>query len=126
TFGLVVVPAPGVTLQEAEDAMDAAVAAFLSKGVDPDQLERLKFQLRAQDVYARDDVSRLANVYGRALTSGLTVADVQAWPDILQSVTAEDIIAAGSALLSDRRGAVTGWLMAPTAQQDTPQQEDTQ
>ena len=35
-------------------------------------------QLRAAQVYARDDVDSIANRYGRALTQGLTVADVQA------------------------------------------------
>ena len=123
TFGLVVVPSPGVSLQEAEDALDAAVADYLTQGVDETALERLKFQLRAQDVYARDNVSSLANLYGRALTSGLTVKDVQAWPDILQSVTAEQIIAAGEMVLNDRRRSVTGWLTKPD---DIQSQEDTE
>ena len=47
TFNVVVVPQPGVTLQEAEDAMDAAIASFMKKGVDPEQLDRIKQQVRA-------------------------------------------------------------------------------
>ncbi len=39
TFTLTVAPSEGVTLQEAEDAMDAAVAAFMADGIDPAQLE---------------------------------------------------------------------------------------
>ncbi len=109
-FGLVAVPADGVTLQEAEDAMDKAVAEFIEEGVDAEQLERIKFQIRAQQIYARDEVDRLARRYGGALASGLTVEDVQAWPDILQSVTEEQIIAVAKEIF-DRRKSVTGWLM---------------
>jgi len=110
TFDVIVVPAPGVSLQEAEDAMDAALAQFIEDGVDSEQLDRIKMQLRASEIYARDNAEGIANRYGRALTSGLTVEDVQAWPDILQAVTEEDIIEAARAVLQ-RETSVTGWLM---------------
>lgn len=116
TFGLIIVPAKGVSLEEGEAALDAAVAEFLEEGIDPDQLERIKFQLKAQDIYARDDANRLARRYGVALTSGLTVEDVQAWPDILQAVTAEDILAAAHEVF-DRKKAVTGYLMGEDKQE---------
>ncbi len=109
-FDVIVVPAPGVSLQEAEDAMDAALAQFIQEGVDPEQLDRIKMQLRASEIYARDNAEGIANRYGRALTSGLTVEDVQAWPAILQAVTEEDIIEAARAVLR-RETSVTGWLM---------------
>ncbi|MDX1782066.1 MAG: pitrilysin family protein [Thalassovita sp.] len=111
TFNLVVVPAPGVTLQEAEDAMDGVLEEFFANGVDPDQLERIKTQIRASEIYARDDVEGLAHRYGSALTQGLTVRDVQDWPDILQAVSADDIMAAAREVL-DLRQSVTGWVMA--------------
>ena len=65
---------------------------------------------RAAQIYARDDVNAIANRYGRALTQGLTVQDVQEWPDILQAVTGDDIIAAAKMVLK-RRQSVTGWVM---------------
>ncbi|CUH63312.1 Protease 3 precursor [Thalassovita gelatinovora] len=111
TFDLVVVPAPGVSLQQAEDAMDQTLAEFLETGIDTEQLTRIKTQIRASEIYARDDVEGLANRYGRALTQGLTVKDVQEWPDILQAVSADDIVAAAKDVL-DRRQSVTGWMMA--------------
>jgi zinc protease len=111
TFDVVVVPSEGVTLEEAEAAMDKVLADFLNTGVDAEQLERIKMQLRAAQIYARDNVDSIANRYGRALTQGLTVDDVQAWPDVLQAVTADDVMAAARMVL-DREQAVTGWLMA--------------
>ncbi|MBN9887736.1 M16 family metallopeptidase [Salipiger abyssi] len=120
SFGLVAVPAPGVTLPELETALDKTLAAFIDEGVDPDQLERIKFQLRADQIYERDDVQSLARRYGSALTSGLTVEDVQAWPDILQSVTGEEIVAAARKVF-DRKQSVTGYLM-PEETQDAPKE----
>lgn len=116
TFDLMVAPGPGVTLERAEAAMDEVITGFLETGVDAEHLSRIKMQLRADQIYARDNVYRLANTYGRALTQGLTVQDVQDWPDILQAVTAEEVVAAARRVF-DRNKAVTGWLTAPEVTQ---------
>jgi zinc protease len=110
TFGFTVVPSEGVGLQEAEDSMDAAIVDFLEAGIDPERMEALRTQLKAGEIYARDNVGGLARRYGTALTSGLTVQDVQAWPDILQAVTAEDVLAVAARVL-DRNQSVTGWVI---------------
>ncbi|SDI86439.1 M16 family metallopeptidase [Lutimaribacter saemankumensis] len=110
TFDFVIVPAPGVTLEDAEAALDRVIGEFLETGVDPEQLDRIKMQIRASQIYARDSVDSLANQYGRALTQGLTVEDVQAWPDVLQAVTAEDVMAAARDVFN-RKTSVTGYLM---------------
>jgi zinc protease len=116
TFDLFVMPAPGTTLEQAEAAMDDALITFLETGVDAEQLERIKMQIRASETYARDDAGGLAQRYGQALTQGLTVADVQAWPEILEATTAEEIMQAAREVL-DRTQSVTGWLMAPEVTQ---------
>jgi zinc protease len=105
-----VVPVDGVSLADAETALDDALAQFMTDGVDPDQLDRIKLQLRAAQIYERDNVGGIANRYGQALTTSLTVEDVQAWPEVLQSVTADDIMAA-AALVLRPEPSVTGWLM---------------
>jgi len=111
SFGLTVVPAQGVTLSEAEAAMDQVLADFMAEEIDPEALERIRGQLRASEIYAKDNVQGLARRYGAALTQGLTIEDVQAWPDILQAVTAEDIKAVAKKVLN-RDQAVTGWVVA--------------
>lgn len=110
TFDIIIVPTPGVSLQEAEAAIDQVLVSFVEDGVDEAALERIKMQLRASQIYARDNVDGIARRYGAALTSGLTVQDVQDWPDILQAVTAEDVIAAAKSVFR-REGSVTGYLM---------------
>jgi zinc protease len=112
TFGITVAPVPGVSLEAAEAALDAALQKFLEVGVDAAQMERIRTQIAAGEVYALDDVEGLAYRYGSALTSGLTVADVEAWPDVLAAVTAEDVMAAAREVLDPDRS-VTLWVSAP-------------
>jgi zinc protease len=114
TFGLIVVPAPGVTLAEAEAEMDRVLADFLQTGPDPAALDRIRTQVRAADIYARDDVNTLARRYGEGLSVGLTIADIESWDEALSAVTEADIMAA-AAKVFDPRNAVTGWLTRPEA-----------
>ncbi|MCE0505493.1 insulinase family protein [Roseivivax sp. GX 12232] len=112
SFGLIVVPRDGVSLDEAEAAMDASIARFLEEGVDAEQLERIKFQLKASQIYELDNSNGIARRYGAALASGLTVEDVRAWPGLLQSVGEAEILEAARAIF-DKRRSVTGYLVAP-------------
>ena len=116
SFSIVVAPAPGVTLEELEAATDDIIEEFLVTGVPEGDLERIKSQIRASQIYERDSVSQLANKYGRALTQGLTISDVQTWPSILDAVTEEDVMTAARDVFDNRRS-VTGWLKAPEVTQ---------
>ena len=109
TFGFLAVPAEGVSLQEAEDAVDEVLAEFIADGVDEDHLVRVKAQIRAAWIYGQDSVFDRANRYGRALASGLSIEDVEAWPDVLQAVTGEDIVVVAREVL-EVKSSVTGWL----------------
>jgi len=112
TFGLYVSPVPGVSLADAEKAMDEVIAGFLESGPDPAQFARIKTQVRAAEIYGRDSAGGLARLYGQALSVGLTVQDVQDWPEILQSITEDEVMAAAREVLN-RDNAVTGWLTPP-------------
>lgn len=112
TFGFVVVPVPGLPLADAEAALDKALADFIAKGPDPAAFERIKTQIRAAQIYAKDSVMGLAQTYGEELTLGLTLQDVKDWDKILDAVTVEDVTAAAETVLN-RNNAVTGWLVRP-------------
>ena len=109
TFGLIVVPTPGESLKQAEAAMDGVLAKFMKDGVNAEDLTRIKAQIKADTIYGDDNTQGLAQKYGAALSVGLTVKDIQDWPDILQSVTAAEVMTAAKDVL-DRNNAVTGWL----------------
>ena len=114
-FSFAVVPAEGVTLSAAEAAMDQVIADFMEAPIDPERMESIRTQLRASEVFALDDVSGLARRYGAALSQSLTVADVQAWPDILQAVTEDDIKAVAEKVFN-RDQSVTGWVVSDEAE----------
>jgi zinc protease len=119
SFTVYAVPAPGKTMAEVEAAMDKVIADLLAGGIDQAQFNRLKTELAAEMVYRKDDVGDLAQDYGTALTSGLSIEDVQSWPEILQAVTPDDVLVAGREVL-DRRRSVTGWAMR-TGQEEVMQ-----
>jgi len=114
TFGLYIIPTPGTTLEEGEAALDQAIAEFLEEGVDAAQFERIKMQIRASLIYADDSIDGLARRYGMALSSGLTLEDIEAWPDLLDSITEEEVIAAARRVF-DKSRSVTGWMQVPEA-----------
>ena len=111
TFSISLAPAADVSLSEAEAAMDQVLTDFMANDIDPERINAIRTQLRASEIYARDNVDGLANRYGAALSQGLTVQDVQDWPTILENVTAEDIKAAAELVLDDRKS-VTMWVAA--------------
>ncbi|MEM9717019.1 MAG: pitrilysin family protein [Pseudomonadota bacterium] len=106
-FGLYAAPKPGVSLEEMEAALDDAIAAFIEEGIDLEQLDRIRAQIRAAEIYALDNQNGLARRFGSALTAGLTVEDVLAWPDILQSVTEDEIIALAKTLFDPVQSVTT-------------------
>ncbi|MGR3802643.1 M16 family metallopeptidase [Marinibacterium profundimaris] len=122
TFNLVVVPVPDVTLEEAEASLDAAIAQFMEDGVDPEHLERIKAQKRAAQIYERDSVDSVGNRYGRALASGLTVEDIQAWPGLVQEITADEVMEAARMVFRPETS-VTGYLTRPQTPGETEQTE---
>ena len=109
TFSLGIMPAEGVGMQQAEDAMDRVLADFIANGVDLEQFERVRTELRSAAIYDLDDTEGRANYIGSDLALGLTLQDSEDWLNEMIAVTPEQVIAAARAL--DRRSSVTGWLM---------------
>lgn len=116
SFTLLNVPVPGRSLEEAEADLDRIIARFLEEGIDPEQFERVKFLYEASEIYALDNASGRARLYGVALTSGLTVADVDAWNDVIAATTIEDVMAAAETLFSNP-ATVTGFLTTPSPEE---------
>ncbi|MEM7489401.1 MAG: pitrilysin family protein [Pseudomonadota bacterium] len=109
TFGLVVVPTPDRTLEQAEADIDRMIERLLTEGVDQTQLDRIKAQVRASEIYGLDSLQGRARTYGVAITSGLTVEDVEDWPRALDAVTQADILRVAEDVF-DMNTSVTGYL----------------
>jgi zinc protease len=98
-----------VTLDTLEKAMDVVLKEAAAANPNAADLARAKTQLVASALYRRDSQSEMAQAYGQALMVGLTVFDVNAWPDRIRKVPAAAVRAAAAGL--DRRDAVTGYLV---------------
>lgn len=110
SFGLYASPRGETKLEDLETALDAAVAAIATDGVTEDELLKAKRRFVRGMVFAADDQSTMARVYGSTLATGGTVEDVQQWPERIEAVTADAVRAAARTYL-DRRRAVTGYLL---------------
>jgi zinc protease len=109
-FGVYTTPAPGVSLAKAEAALDDVLASLVENGITAEDVERSKNRLIAEFVYAQDNQSALAQLYGAALTTGRTIEDVQRRPERLRAVTVEAVREAAGRFL-DKRRSVTGYLV---------------
>ncbi len=110
-FAVYGVPAEGVELAAVEAAIDATLAKLAAEGPTEDELARARAGTAASEIYAQDSGAGLARRYGAALAVGLSVADVEAWPQMLKAVSAEDVRRVAGLLRLE--ASVTGWLMAP-------------
>jgi zinc protease len=115
-FGVYAMPQPGVAFPAVEAAINDVIADLIKNGVGAEELERAKTRMIADAVYAQDNQAALARWYGTALCTGLTVADVKAWPDLIRSVTAEQVRDAARSWLDARRS-VTGYLVKELPQE---------
>ncbi|WGF87113.1 M16 family metallopeptidase [Marinivivus vitaminiproducens] len=113
SFRVYATPRPGVDLEAVEAAVDAEIRKVLAEGVTEDEVARARKRMSAASVYARDSLGTAARTLGTALTTGRTVEDVEAWPDRIRAVTAEQVNAAAKAVLVAGHS-VTG-LLLPSA-----------
>ena len=112
-FWVYAIPASEIALEAIDTAVGNVIADVVAKGVNEDDLTRAKTRLVADAIYAQDNQTALARVYGSALTTGESVEDVQDWPNRIEAVTAEEVRTAAAKWL-DKRRAVTGFLLPPS------------
>jgi len=110
TFSLYASPTPHSTQEELESAISSVIENIIENGATDDELSRIKRQIHAQSIYAREGLSGIARIYGRALISGADINYVDNWPQDVESVSNEDIKAAARLVLNSNHY-VTGTLL---------------
>ena len=103
-------PRDGVSVEDVEKAVDEEIAALLDEGVDSEAVARATARLEAAAVYARDGLQAGARSLGIAVAAGRSIADVEAWPERIAAVTAEEVDAAARLVFRPERS-VTGILL---------------
>ncbi len=106
-------PAPGVSLETLDTEIARLIAEVAAHGIAEADLARVKTRLVADAVYAQDSQVALAHWYGASLAIGLSLADIAAWPERIETVRAADVVKATRWL--DARRSVTGFLLPEAA-----------
>ena len=117
SIGVYATAAQGGSLDKVEAAIDQVLHELREKGVTAAELDRAKKAFIADFVYESDNQSALARRYGEGLVLGLTIAQINAWPEAIAKVTAEQVKEVAVRYLDIRRS-VTGTLIpvAPEAE----------
>ena len=109
-FGLAASPRSGGDLAAVEAGIDKVLAELLQNGVTAAELQRARTGLLANAVFARDSLYLATRTFGTGLAAGLTIDEIEAWPDLIGAVTVEQVNAAARHVFDPRRS-VTGWLV---------------
>ncbi|MBX7198649.1 MAG: insulinase family protein [Rhodospirillaceae bacterium] len=109
-FYLSLTPSPGVELAKAEGAFDATLAALLKDGITDADVARAKGRMAARLAFAKDSPMSAARAVGTSLASGVSLADIENWPDAMNKVTTEQVRAAARKLFATASSA-TGILL---------------
>ena len=110
TFGFAATLKNGVSVADFESALAAIVKTALECGITEDQVARAKARMQSAAAYARDSLSGPARLVGQALVTGRSLEELQAWPDRIGAVTADQVRDAARFVIHDDV-AVTGILM---------------
>lgn len=111
-FGFYAVPRDGVSLQKLETALDEELAKIRKDGVTKDELENAKRKLTDSAVFARASFDGAARTLGESLAVGLSVDQVENWPERIAKVDVDAVNQAAKDVLDPKRS-VTGFLKRP-------------
>ena len=103
-------PRGNVSMDDLEKAVETEITDIIENGITVEEVRRAKERIIAEAVYARDSLSGGARTLGAALASGLSINDVESWPDSIAAVTVEQIHQAARAVFDNNRS-VTGLLL---------------
>lgn len=103
-------PRPGVEIPQLETAVLKEIDILMKDGVSQDELDRAKSRMLSEAVYARDSLSGGARVIGSALAAGLSIDDVENWPERISEVTLDAVNEAARSIF-DTKQSVTGILL---------------
>jgi len=95
------IPAADHSMAELERALQREVERMQKTLVEPDELQRVKAQVLAEEVYLRDSVSSQANQIGMVETIGLGWRVLDEYVPRIEAVTAEQVRQVARKYLTD-------------------------
>ena len=109
-IGIYAIPREGVKPETLEAAIDAVVAELVDKGVEDEEMERVRRGYLADLIYGWDDQQQQAYVFGASWGSGILPRDVLRWPEVVRSTTRAQVVSSAREYLR-AENSVTGWLL---------------
>jgi zinc protease len=109
SFGINVHPASEHAIAKIESAVAEQMKRVLDGAVTAEEVERAQNRLLAAAIYAQDSLGSGPRRYAAALSTGNSVADVEAWPQRIAAVRVAEVVAAARHVWRDDR-AVTSLL----------------
>ncbi len=100
-FSLAATPSTGKTVAEVETALRHEITQLVQDGVSAEELQRVKAQVLAGEVYKRDSVFYQALQIGQMESIGLTYKTIPVMLEKLQAVTAEQVQQVAQEFLQD-------------------------
>ena len=110
TFGFYGSPRPGHDVKEIETAIDQEIKRVIKDGVTEQEVTEAIQRLKDAAIFARDSISGPARILGGALAIGLSIEDIENWPDRIGAVTVEQVNQAARAVLT-QKASVTSILL---------------
>ena len=87
-------PRAEVTVEDLETAMEAEIDRLLRDGVTQEEVDAAATRMTRGAVFARDDSLASARLFGTVLAAGGTIEDVEDWPERIEAVTPDAVMAA--------------------------------
>jgi len=129
TFYVYGVPRGGASLDKLRQAVTAEIQNIIKNGVTQAELDAARKRYLRDFIFSKDSPSGYAQLYGMSLATGMTIEDVNSWPDRLKAVTPADIKAVAARYLTLGLGVVSellppeGAAQAKTAGKNAAMQE---
>ncbi len=91
TFTIGASPSPGVTTEQLQKAVEEEVTKLINGGISDEDVKRAKDRIIAGLVFAKDSSLGAAQAVGAMLVVGVPLDEIEALPDRLKAVTADQV-----------------------------------
>lgn len=111
TLSIHAIPAENVSLEQLQEAVQAALQTLATTQISDADLQPYKTQLNASTIFARDSLQGLGQFAGYMRMLNLEDGLITRWADIIDAISAADVQAVMPYLLQSE-GSITGHLVA--------------
>tara|TARA_B100000073_G_scaffold348381_1_gene366827 strand:+ start:363 stop:1811 length:1449 start_codon:yes stop_codon:yes gene_type:complete len=91
TASIAITPREGVSIDDVTTAFDAVLMDYKYKAPSDDEIQAAKDRMVNDAIYARDSLQAPAYIFGQALTTGLSIDDIEYWTYDIETTSNDDV-----------------------------------